>query len=979
MCDDYACAMIISSCLITGHDVGVKAILKPTQSGHALPSMDMELLVKNRGNHTETTDVKMQVYKFEEGPVLFEEIFSGTFPPDGWTTDFWNQSFTNVAGGESPEAVVNNSDQYGGGQYYDNFIMTPPINATGWEKLKISFRLAFQQYSTYGQYCNFYVKWRMNDTSPWKDISPWNNPLGDDSEGDLYEIDCYGFKGVLGDGFQVMFQYVGYYYYYDFFYLDDVKITAFYSIEEYNETVEDIELAPGEELNVEFPSWAPADFGDPDYENIWQDYIVKARSLLEDDRPKNNYKEKIIDLYYPWMHDVELTGIDSPCEDGPGKTYPVEATIKNVGQNTECCISINIEIGETVVLDTLFNENSWDTVPPEGWYDEHKDISNDYGWQKSDTSHSGGNSPEAKLIYYKARADYVLYSYAIDTSEYSICQLKFKSFIDHYSGSGLYALEAGYSHDGENWYAAWHEEPSGNGNYEVEVPIEGGSETTYIGFWVKGNPYYFDYWYIDDISVSVLDTITEYSESVCKSDDIEPGESITFEFEDWIPEFLQYETSDTKKYIVHAEIHMYGDKNPENDIKSINFELDYWHDPALEGETQHQYLLWENDDPDGRNGLLGSFYNGYDNLIIDDLEIVAKSKAQGGHISLVWDSGAGTGNLDTLYMWFFEETGDCEPSMDEYAKVEVTDFTETLTGDYYFGRPEVEITVEFDDVELTAGKWWIGFQPDSVGEDKGYLLTAENKGCQVMVDLPYSGVPRWTPGSQEWGDTYDLAWQLTGYSTGPPGLNTYIQPGTESIDAVSINYGTFEELNLTCNAQIWEYINDPFGTKLYDDNITNIDLYEPLGGTIDLAFGDFTFAYEGRYGLFFEMPGHDGRDDFPKNNRIRWGIGVDDTNPVSYYSLYPQNPDGDNGWYVNDLEVTLYAYDPVSMDVSSGVREIKYQINGGPIESIEGDYGYFLLTQEHDGKDVLVEYWAIDNVGNEEAQHNTFTIDMDWW
>jgi hypothetical protein len=307
---EYACAMIISSCLITGHDVGVKAILKPTQSGHALPSMDMELLVKNRGNHTETTDVKMQVYKFEEGPVLFEEIFSGTFPPDGWTTDFWNQSFTNVAGGESPEAVVNNSDQYGGGQYYDNFIMTPPINATGWEKLKISFRLAFQQYSTYGQYCNFYVKWRMNDTSPWKDISPWNNPLGDDSEGDLYEIDCYGFKGVLGDGFQVMFQYVGYYYYYDFFYLDDVKITAFYSIEEYNETVEDIELAPGEELNVEFPSWAPADFGDPDYENIWQDYIVKARSLLEDDRPKNNYKEKIIDLYYPWMHDVELTGIE---------------------------------------------------------------------------------------------------------------------------------------------------------------------------------------------------------------------------------------------------------------------------------------------------------------------------------------------------------------------------------------------------------------------------------------------------------------------------------------------------------------------------------------------------------------------------------------------------------------------------------------------------------------------------------------------
>ena len=75
------------------------------------------------------------------------------------------------------------------------------------------------------------------------------------------------------------------------------------------------------------------------------------------------------------MHDVEITSIDSPCEDGPGKTLPVQATIKNVGQYAECCIPIDIEICELIVHDTIFTEDAWYTVPPEGWYDEHKELS----------------------------------------------------------------------------------------------------------------------------------------------------------------------------------------------------------------------------------------------------------------------------------------------------------------------------------------------------------------------------------------------------------------------------------------------------------------------------------------------------------------------------------------------------------------------------------------------------------------------------
>jgi hypothetical protein len=61
----YACAMVRYPICCIDHDVGVKAILKPTQSGHAVPSMEMELLVKNYGHYSETFDAQMEIIKCE--------------------------------------------------------------------------------------------------------------------------------------------------------------------------------------------------------------------------------------------------------------------------------------------------------------------------------------------------------------------------------------------------------------------------------------------------------------------------------------------------------------------------------------------------------------------------------------------------------------------------------------------------------------------------------------------------------------------------------------------------------------------------------------------------------------------------------------------------------------------------------------------------------------------------------------------------
>jgi hypothetical protein len=313
--------------------------------------------------------------------------------------------------------------------------------------------------------------------------------------------------------------------------------------------------------------------------------------------------------------------------------------------------------------------------------------------------------------------------------------------------------------------------------------------------------------------------------------------------------------------------------------------------------------------------------------------------------------------------------------MTETAKVEITDYWEETTGDYYFSRPEVIIHVSFDDVEVPAGKSWVGFEPDSVGDDIAYLLTADGFGCEIMGDLQYWGYPRWSSASYLWGTAYDLAWTLEGYSSGPPGVSVWIQAGTESIDGVAANLGTFPELDLTATCEIWEFITDPEnGTQQYTDEITNIDLETPLGGTLPLPFDDFTFAYEGRYGLYMSMPNEG--DDFEKNNNLRVGIGVDGTDPVSSHALDPATPDGENGWYVSDCEVTLDAYDVWSEDVNSGVDKIMYKVDGGATQEIDGNHGSFLITQADDAENVEVEYWAVDKVGNAEDSH-TFNIDMD--
>ncbi|KYK26612.1 hypothetical protein AYK20_03560 [Thermoplasmatales archaeon SG8-52-1] len=101
------------------------------------------------------------------------------------------------------------------------------------------------------------------------------------------------------------------------------------------------------------------------------------------------------------------------------------------------------------------------------------------------------------------------------------------------------------------------------------------------------------------------------------------------------------------------------------------------------------------------------------------------------------------------------------------------------------------------------------------------------------------------------------------------------------------------------------------------------------------------------------------------------GIIFNDTSPpVTTISLVPPYPDGENGWYLNDVCVILNATDDLS-----GVKEIHYRTPKNDWNILYGDLIEFILDYNC-SEDGLIEYFAIDLVGNVE-ETKTFIIDID--
>jgi len=153
--------------------------------------------------------------------------------------------------------------------------------------------------------------------------------------------------------------------------------------------------------------------------------------------------------------------------------------------------------------------------------------------------------------------------------------------------------------------------------------------------------------------------------------------------------------------------------------------------------------------------------------------------------------------------------------------------------------------------------------------------------------------------------------------------------------------------------------------NIYHNNFINntqqVSIYESYDNVWDDGYpsgGNYWSDYTGQ-----DLNG-DGIGDVPyiidENNRDRYPLmspWVDMTPPVTIN-------DYDNLWRNIDFTITLTATD------ESGVAETYYKINDGLIQNVSA-HGQPLITTESANN--TLEYWSVDNAGNEEIPHKVLT------
>ena len=146
-----------------------------------------------------------------------DEDFAGSWLPSGWTTDNWDQSDTNYAGGTSPEARL---PWNGTGLYA--YLDSKSVDTTGASSLTLEFKSSIDDYSGIGSYnCSVYT--RANVTDTWTDVTPWGNPIYGDVNASAYLVDI---SSDIGIATQVRFEFDGQSNDLNYWYVDDVKICA---------------------------------------------------------------------------------------------------------------------------------------------------------------------------------------------------------------------------------------------------------------------------------------------------------------------------------------------------------------------------------------------------------------------------------------------------------------------------------------------------------------------------------------------------------------------------------------------------------------------------------------------------------------------------------------------------------------------------------------------------------------------------------
>ena len=124
----------------------------------------------------------------------------------------------------------------------------------------------------------------------------------------------------------------------------------------------------------------------------------------------------------------------------------------------------------------------------------------------------------------------------------------------------------------------------------------------------------------------------------------------------------------------------------------------------------------------------------------------------------------------------------------------------------------------------------------------------------------------------------------------------------------------------------------------------------------------FTVSTDGLHTLLYNSTDKVGNTETTNEVELK----IDQTPPVTTSVLDPSTPNGENGWYVTSVEVTLSA-----TDEDSGVVSTWYKVDAGHTQMYSVPF-----TVEEDGEHIVL-FYSIDSAGNQETGKSvTFKIDQ---
>lgn len=753
-------------------------------------------------------------------------------------------------------------------------------------------------------------------------------------------------------------------------YIDDFKIIASGVVwDEYDEDIS-VSLTSGETKQITCPNWQPAALYNQ--QDVTITYPIKAEAQLVDDEDlSNNVQQEEFTLYFPFFYDVEIVDLISPASDSDAKPLPVKATLHNKGQYPVRNFFVLAQIGSSTAR-SVQEDFSTAVVPnmPSGWY------TNNAKWSTVASASAGGVSPEARFCFSPSETgDFRMYCDPFNTVGQTTITLTFKHYVSHFAAP--YTLKVETSTNGGNtWtYTPWSIDPVASvGPETVTVELNAanagvGSAQFCISFTFSGYSFNINYWYVDDIVCGTLPPIVdaEYDESTAVTSWIQPCQTVELNWPTWTPANLNYPQESGKiKYTAQVNALLTGDGNLSDNIASKTFKLNYWHDVLVKSVTQPSLgkdnLDWIQYHDDHTENSLGLTAGGTITMAITltDAELAGFRG---------WDITPLKASIGSDDYGFYACSYDVwiEPGLPAY-------------GDVYTGGVNIVYSgtssgTGWDTIDIPAytipdtGDVTIGFNiAHSAGQYPCGIDETNTQPAPRANHITYDGYGMWSDlNSLGFPGVWGISVGVEPGGPGPGGINVYIAPGTKPLEAIVKNAGTFAETGLTCYADLYEFVTIPEGNLVYEYDYTGINL-DPLGGEKTLGLGSWNFNLEGIYGLYLDL--QLGTDNFPNNNQKYYGIGVDNTPPVSTHTLTPASPDGDNEWYVNNVKVKLQAEDPEVNGVASGVKEIKYQVDGGTWQTYTAEF-----TVTTDGEHT-VNYYAVDNVEKQESQKTaTFKID----